>query len=69
MKAQERDELLAHLKARFDKNRHRHEGIAWAEVHARLDSNARSLASLRSMENTGGEPDVIGRTPAASRTL
>jgi hypothetical protein len=61
MKAQERDELLQILKARFEKNMHRHQGIAWAEVQARLESNHSALVSLRAMEATGGEPDVIGQ--------
>lgn len=67
MKAQERDGLLALLRVRFDKNMHRHDGIAWAEVHARLKSNARTLLSLRAMEDTAGEPDVIGRDPGTGR--
>ena len=61
MKAQERDELLRALKARFEKNMQRHGGIAWAEVQARLEGNADALRSLRAMENSGGEPDVIGQ--------
>lgn len=60
MKAQEREELLQALKARFEKNMQRHRGIAWAAVRARLESNAAALRSLREMEATGGEPDVIG---------
>ena len=60
MKAQEREELLQVLKARFEKNMHRHAGIAWAEVRARLEGNADALRSLQGMEATGGEPDVIG---------
>lgn len=61
MKAQERDELLQTLKARFEKNQHRHKGMAWDEVQARLEGNPEALRSLRAMEDTGGEPDVIGR--------
>src|SRR5690606_30980239 len=34
MKAQQRDELLAALKGRFDKNAGRHKGIAWEKVVA-----------------------------------
>jgi hypothetical protein len=60
MKATEREELLQALKARFEKNMHRHRGIAWADVRARLDGNADALRSLREMESTGGEPDVVG---------
>lgn len=40
---------------------HRHKGVAWAEIQARLESNPGALMSLRAMEATGGEPDVIGR--------
>ncbi len=65
MKAQEREELLQVLKARFEKNMHRHRAIAWADVRARLGGNADALRSLRDMEATGGEPDVIGQDSAA----
>jgi hypothetical protein len=64
MKAQERDELIQGLKTRFENNMHRHEGIAWADVRARLEGNAAALKSLRAMEASGGEPDVIGRDAA-----
>jgi hypothetical protein len=67
MKAQERDELLQVLKARFEKNMHRHQGIAWAEVQARLESNPAALNSLQAMEETGGEPDVIGQDKGSGR--
>jgi hypothetical protein len=61
MKAQERDDLLQALKARFEKNTHRHVGIAWAQVRARLEGHHSALRSLRTMEATDGEPDVIGQ--------
>lgn len=67
MKARERDDLFRILKARFDKNMHRHKGIAWADVEARLESNPAALKSLAAMEETGGEPDVIGRDMATGR--
>jgi hypothetical protein len=38
----------------------RHEGIQWAKVAARLESNPGKLRSLNEMERTGGEPDVVG---------
>jgi hypothetical protein len=60
MKAQERKELLQALKVRFEKNMHRHKRIAWANVQAKLEGNPDALRSLREMELTGGEPDVIG---------
>jgi hypothetical protein len=57
----ERDELLATLKARFEKNLNRHKGLDWAKVQARLEANAQKLWSLNEMERTGGEPDVVGQ--------
>ncbi|RST55366.1 DUF4256 domain-containing protein [Variovorax sp. MHTC-1] len=54
-------ELLQTLEARFEKNRHRHKGVAWVEVQARLESSPNVLKSLRAMEESGGEPDVIGQ--------
>jgi hypothetical protein len=64
MKAQERDELLHTLKTRFEKHMHRHKGVKWADVQARLESNPAALRSLREMEATGGEPDVMGQEAA-----
>lgn len=54
------EELLQALQDRFEKNMHRHRGLVWANVLARLEANAKKLASLHAMENTGGEPDVVG---------
>jgi hypothetical protein len=56
----QRDEMLGILKARFEKNMARHSGISWADVAARLSANPNKLWSLNEMEQTGGEPDVIG---------
>lgn len=53
------DALLATLEARFEENTHRHEGLTWSEVRARLDAAPEALRSLREMERTGGEPDVV----------
>jgi hypothetical protein len=60
LKAKQREELLATLKARFVKNMKRHKGLEWAKVQARLESNTEKLWSLNEMELTGGEPDVVG---------
>lgn len=60
MKAKQREELLSALKARFEKNMNRHQGLAWAEIQAKLEANAEKLESLHEMERTGGEPDVVG---------
>jgi len=58
--ADRREELLDTLKARFEKNTNRHKGLEWAKVQARLDANAEKLWSLHVMEESGGEPDVVG---------
>lgn len=52
--------LLGILKARFEKNKNRHNGIEWADVLVRLEASAAKLWSLHEMEETGGEPDVVG---------
>ncbi|MBL0335956.1 MAG: DUF4256 domain-containing protein [Chitinophagaceae bacterium] len=60
-------ELLKILKARFEKNTKRHKGIGWDGVAAKLEAcqsgkqaKPEKLWSLSEMENTGGEPDVVG---------
>jgi hypothetical protein len=52
--------LLGVLKARFEKNMQRHKGLKWADVEARLEAKPAKLWSLDAMEETGGEPDVVG---------
>ena len=60
MKLKEREALLSALKARFEKNMNRHKGVEWSKVQAKLEDNAEKLRSLNEMEQTGGEPDVVG---------
>jgi hypothetical protein len=57
----QRDELLAALRSRFEKNMSRHQGLVWAKVQARLEAKPDKLWSLAEMERTGGEPDVVGQ--------
>ena len=57
---EQHEELLNLLKARFEKNMHRHEGLDWAKVQERLEANTEKLWSLNEMERTEGEPDVVG---------
>ena len=54
-------QLLEILKIRFEKNRQRHKGIDWNTVHSKLESSPAKLWSLNEMEETGGEPDVVGK--------
>ena len=60
LSAEQREELLRALKARFEENMNRHEGLEWAKVQTRLEANPEKLWSLNEMERTGGEPDVVG---------
>ncbi len=60
LSSERQQELLKTLKSRFDKNMKRHKDIDWAKVQAKLEANAESLWSLNEMEETGGEPDVVG---------
>jgi len=53
----QREELLRTLKARFEQNMNRHQGLEWAQVQAKLEAK---LWSLNEIERTGGEPDVVG---------
>ncbi len=60
MKAAFLDELIKTLKDRFAKNMHRHAGIDWNSVQAKLEASpAGKIQALHEMEHTGGEPDVI----------
>lgn len=65
MNARDRDQLLQSLKGRFEENLRRHEGHDWEEVLARLEGHPTALESLREMEASGGEPDVIGQDEAS----
>jgi hypothetical protein len=63
-------ELFKTLKTRFQKNMGRHKGLDWTKVQAKLESclsgkqaEIEKLWSLNAMEETGGEPDVIGQDP------
>ncbi len=59
----QRDEdtdVLDVVRVRFEHNAHRHAGVQWTEVAARLEAQPACLRALAAMERTGGEPDVIG---------
>ncbi|PKP34184.1 MAG: DUF4256 domain-containing protein [Bacteroidetes bacterium HGW-Bacteroidetes-17] len=54
------EQLLKLLKTRFEKNIHRHKNLEWPKIQTKLETNPEKLWSLNEMEETGGEPDVIG---------
>lgn len=64
-----REALLGGFKTRFEKNMGRHKGLDWASVKARLDARPEKLWSLNEMENTGGEPDVVGQDKTTGEYL
>ncbi len=53
--------IIEILKNRFEKNTERHLGIEWKSVQKRLEANPGKLSAIVKMEETGGEPDVIGQ--------
>jgi len=65
----QREEILKLLRARFEKNMHRHKGLEWAPVQAKLETNPKKLWSLNEMERTGGEPDVVGHDKKAGEYI
>lgn len=55
----QQQELLLLLASRFEKNKHRHKDLQWDKIRKKLEGQSDKLWSLREMEKTGGEPDVI----------
>lgn len=62
-------ELLETLQTRFERNMHRHQGLKWAKVQAKLEGRPEKLWSLSEMESTGGEPDVVGHDKRSGEYL
>ena len=60
MRSKQHKELLDTLKARFELNMNRHKDLEWAEAQAKLEADTKKLRVLDEMENTGGEPDIVG---------
>jgi hypothetical protein len=60
MSPEQQKEIFKVLKARFEKNMNRHKGLEWSNVQSSLETKADKLWSLNGMEETGGEPDVVG---------
>lgn len=56
----QQEALINALQARFEQNMHRHKALKWADVEARLKAHPAKLRALDAMEETGGEPDVVG---------
>jgi hypothetical protein len=69
LSVQQREEILAALKHRFEKNLNRHKDINWTSVLERLERRPEKLWSLHEMERTGGEPDVVGQEPLTDELI
>lgn len=61
MKVTQRTELIESLEHRFATNMRRHREVIWSDVRTRLEAHPKALQTLLAMEQSGGEPDVIGR--------
>lgn len=58
---EQKEKLFNILKKRFEKNIGRHPELSWKEIQEKLEGYPEKLFSLNEMEETGGEPDVIGQ--------
>lgn len=58
---EESQKILNTLKQRFEEKMIRHKGLDWESVQVKLKTHPGKLWSLSEMENTGGEPDVVGQ--------
>jgi hypothetical protein len=57
---EEINELIETLKFRFEKNMNRHPDVKWEQVLEKLSNSINKVLSLKEMEQTGGDPDVVG---------
>ncbi len=60
LSTEQQNQLINILKLRFETHKNRHTDIDWISIEAKLRSNLEKLWSLNQMEETGGEPDVVG---------
>lgn len=65
MKSFDATALLEILQQRFENNPQRHSGLAWMTVAKRIAKHPSAMRSLHSMEQSGGEPDVVEFSPDA----
>lgn len=52
--------ILQTLQTRFEENMQRHKDLKWSEIEKKLEANPKKMESLQKMEESGGEPDVVG---------
>ena len=61
--------MTEQLRKRFEENRQRHPDLCWEDVEKLLRDNPEVLEVLKRMEETGGEPDTIGRDPESGKLI
>ncbi len=65
----ERTELLSVLKVRFESHKELSRRHDWKEIEARFQTHPKKLAVLERMEESGGEPAVVGLDPKTKEFL
>ncbi len=63
------EEIIAILEQRFKANTKRHPDLDWADVERKLKGSPDKLEAIMSMEQTGGEPDVISYNDKSAEFL
>lgn len=58
-KKAQKENLLQILQKRFEQFPHRHKGMQWDAIEARLQNHEKALKALQAMEESGGDPDVV----------
>lgn len=48
------------LKVRFEQNPNRHKNLEWSKIEDKLRAHPNKIVTLLKMEQTAGEPDVVG---------
>ena len=69
LNADQQADLLETLRIRFEDNDSRHEDLTWEKVQSRLAEHPEKLGALYAMEQTGGEPDVVGQDQSTGEVI
>lgn len=67
LSTKEQEKLLETLKNRFLEHTDRHPRLTWPEIHEALLQKPEVLRTLKEMEDTGGEPDIVDLEPGSDR--
>ncbi len=67
--AQTQDGILMTLKVRFEANPSRHPRLNWDDIESRLKAQPKKIRALERMEESGGEPAVVGLDPKTKEFL